>query len=182
MLRGKLHPLYPFYSLLTPIIDLRGDGDAAADGACNGTGPRVGCVRAFHRVANVLGNGQVVGNMDTADDEHAVLGFDFTGDPANEVVTFDRDPARCQRACKGAGESAARRRHDIIERRGVRLLPRHIDAVVLGDIAMNAEPHRLGLGGKVRVTEATTNTTNGDFGRVDDLGHDDASGMKAWYG
>jgi hypothetical protein len=124
---------------------------------------------AFHRLARLAGNLQLIPDMDAPDHQNAFLFLDLTGNVANEVFRLDRDPARCQRASKGAGESAAGRRHHIVQGRRMRVLLAHIDAVVLGDGSVNAERHWLRLRRDHCTAQRSANTLNRGPGRVNDI-------------
>jgi hypothetical protein len=79
--------------------------------------------------------------------EDAAVFFYFTTHFTDEALGRDFDLARCQRAGKGAGESAACRCDDVVDSRGVRRGLRRVHTVVLGDLAVDAKGHRLGFAG-----------------------------------
>jgi hypothetical protein len=66
------------------------------------------------------------------------------------VLRIDFDVTRFQRAGEGAGQSAARSRHHVVERRRVRWVLLGTDAVMLGDLGVNPERDRLLLGREIR--------------------------------
>lgn len=129
-------------------LHLGGDVDAAADGTGNGA---LLLVEAHHPVdglpVDVRIDLEAVGHVDAFDDEDAVLDLDLTDGFGTETTVSRRDAARLERATQRARESAARGRHDVVERRGVGLVVVHRDPVVLGDRAVDAERDPSVLGG-----------------------------------
>ena len=90
---------------------------------------------------------QAVVNGDPLDHEHAVT-VEYLADRLHLVpLRIDFDLTRLQRAGESAGQSAARRGDDIVERRGVRREPVRIDTVVLGHLGVHTESHGLALRG-----------------------------------
>jgi len=87
-----------------------------------------------------------------------VLVVDLTDCLYLQLILLDGDVARFQRAGKGAGQSAAGGGHDVVKSRGVRWILIRLDAIVHGHLGVNAEGHRLLLGGQVgqplRATQA----------------------------
>ena len=106
-------------------------------------------MHALDGVAHVFGRGEPHRHVNPPDHEHAVFGFDFARHVRAQLAAARVDLARLQRAAKGAEHSTGRRRHDVVERRGVGLGERRrIDFVVLRDRAMHAEDNRLRLTGQ----------------------------------
>jgi hypothetical protein len=68
---------------------------------------------------------------------HLVLGLYLPHGVGVEALPVEGNMARCQRAGKGAEQSAAGCRNQVVERRRVRLLVLGRDAVVLSDPAMH---------------------------------------------
>jgi hypothetical protein len=93
-------------------------------------------------------DGEDVAHMYALDHEHAVLDLDLAGRLTDQSSLACRDLTRFQRASEGAGQSAPRGGDDVVERRRALGLPRCLNAVVLGDRVVDAEPHRLRFGGK----------------------------------
>jgi hypothetical protein len=90
---------------------------------------------------------QPVVNGDPLDHEHAVA-VAYLADRLDLVpLRIDFDLTRLQRAGESAGQSAARRGDDVVERRGVRRELVRIDSVVLGHLGMHPESHGLALRG-----------------------------------
>ncbi len=129
-------------------------------------------VHALH-LAPLLGRDapESVAHGDPLDHEHTVaiedlaLGLDF------QVLLLDLDLARLQRTREGAGQSAARGGHDVVERRGLRGEVAGRDAVVVGDLRVHAEGDRLVCRRKVREALRTPETLDGHAGDVRGLGH-----------
>lgn len=59
-------------------------------------------------------------DSDPLDHKHVVLGLDLADSLDLEPLALDVDLTRFQRAGKRAGQSAAGRRHDVVERGRVR--------------------------------------------------------------
>lgn len=78
--------------------------------------------------------------MDPTDHEHAILLADLAPDMPAEQALPRIDPTRLQRASKGAGQSATRGGHDVIEGRGDFAV--RVGTVVLLDRAMDSELDR----------------------------------------
>ena len=74
---------------------------------------------------------------DPLDHQHLVLGLYLSHGVGVEALPVEGNLTRCQRAGKGAEQSAAGRRNQVVERRRVRLLVLGRDAVVLSDPAMH---------------------------------------------
>ena len=62
----------------------------------------VHAMHAVDRVAVLGGGGQVHRNVDAADDQDAVFGFDFSGNVGGEFAVICIDVSRFQRAAKSA--------------------------------------------------------------------------------
>jgi hypothetical protein len=84
---------------------------------------------------------------DAPDHEHLFLEHDLADRLDLIALRIDLDVTRFQRAGEGAGQSAASRGHHVVEGRRVRGILVGVDAVVLRDLGMNPERHRLVLGG-----------------------------------
>lgn len=81
------------------------------------------------------------GSLDSFYFEYFTFGFYLPNGVGVEVI--ERNVTRCQRAGKSAEQSAARSSDQVIEGAGMRLLRVRGDAVVLGDLAVHPEEHRL---------------------------------------
>jgi hypothetical protein len=106
-------------------------------------------VHAFGVRATVLRHRQPVAHRDALQHEHAVAVEHLAGRLDLETLGIDVDLTRLQRAGERAGQSPAGRRYHIVQRGRARgeLVGR--DAVVLGDLCVDAEGDRFGLGGQV---------------------------------
>ena len=87
--------------------------------------------------------------MDALDDEHPILDLDLADRLDLVALRIDFDLTRFQRAGEGAGQSAAGRGHDVVERGCVRRVRFRIDPIMLGDLRVDAEHHRLLLSRQV---------------------------------
>jgi len=77
--------------------------------------------------------------MNPPEYQHALIDFDFTARDRRQTITAGRNLARLQRAPEGPEQSTTRRRHDVVESRGVRVRHLSLDAVVAGDRPVRAE-------------------------------------------
>ena len=112
---------------------------------------RVHRVHPLHRIASIAGRDEPQDDVNPADDEDALLRFDFPDDIRRQLAAARVNLARLQRAAKRAEESTAGRRDDVVERRGVRFGERRrIDLVVFGDGAMHAEGDGSFFTGQIR--------------------------------
>ena len=82
-------------------------------------------------------------HLDPLDHQHLVLGLYLSHGVSVEALFIEGNLTHRQRAGKGAEQSAAGRRYQVVERRKVRLLVLGRDAVVLGDPAVRSEENRL---------------------------------------
>ena len=83
-------------------------------------------------------------NVNAADHKNAFFGFDFPTNARRQASLIRIDLARCQRAPEGSQQSAGSCRYDIVDGCSVRFADFvHIDAIMLGDITVDAERHRL---------------------------------------
>jgi hypothetical protein len=113
-------------------------------------------VRSLGGLPLVLGAvAQRVCDPDSFDDKDLVLEVDLSLGLRGQSPLARIDPARLQRATKGAGESTGGRGHDVIERRGVfRVLTRR-GAVVLAHGPMRAKDHRPVFGREERLANGS---------------------------
>ncbi len=85
-------------------LELRGDVDAAADALGDRAAARMERMRSLRRLALVLrAAGEVIANVDALDHEHLVLDDHDTLGVGGQLSLAGVDPARLQRASKGAG-------------------------------------------------------------------------------
>jgi hypothetical protein len=109
-------------------------------------------VNALDRLLELrrFGSDEAHGHVNTPDDEHAVLGFHFSGHVSREFAVAGIDLARFQRTSEGAKHSTSGGADDIVDGCGVRVFQfGGIDFVVLGNGTMNAVDDRLGFSGKM---------------------------------
>jgi hypothetical protein len=83
-----------------------------------------------------------VANVYPTQDQHSVGKLDLPARFGREPAPACVHPTRLQRAPQGAGESAGRGRHHVIEGRGVGWEVVAGDPVVLGDLGVNPEGDR----------------------------------------
>ena len=109
--------------------------------------------------------------VDALDDEHAVLFFDFACGFSGQPVDGSGDLTRLQRASKGAGQSAGRRRDDVVERCRMRRkrLGRHF--VMLRDSAVHAEDNGLRLRRYVSAAHGAFFALDAHFRSIDYVSH-----------
>jgi hypothetical protein len=132
----------------------------------------VEAVDALDLVARVIGDpAQPVGHVDALDDQGLVLEHNLADRLDVEVISPDLDVTRFQRAGKGARQSPTRGRDHIVKRGGTRRKVVGPDAVVLGDLGMDTEGHRLLFGGQVRQPLRTAQALDPDTRGIGDLGH-----------
>jgi hypothetical protein len=92
---------------------------------------------------------QPIMDMNSSDDEDAILRLHLSADFADEPTLARRNLARLQRAPEGSGQSATGGSHHIVDRRCMGLGDGQGDAVVLGDRPMRAECDRSRFGWQI---------------------------------
>jgi len=106
--------------------------------------------RALDRRAVGVGvDAQSVSDVDPLDHEHAVVELDLAFRLARQPSSARIDVTRLQRAPEGAGQSASGSGDDVVERRRPLRLAATRDAVMVCDLVMDPEPHRLVGAGKL---------------------------------
>ncbi len=87
-------------------------------------------MHSFYLLA-VFGQGpQVVGNVNTCDHENLACLLDLARNFSTQVVIFQFDPTRCQRASKSASQSPAGSGDYVVQRSSVRFNRRLVQSVV----------------------------------------------------
>jgi hypothetical protein len=148
------------------------DVDPAGEASGHRAEAWVEAVDALDLLAPVVGDAaQPVGHDDALDDQRRVLQNDLADRLDVEVIPVNIDVTRFQRAGKGARQSPARGRDDIVQRRRARGKLVGADAVVLGDLGVNAEGHGLHLGREVSQPLGPTQALDPDPRGIGDLGH-----------
>jgi hypothetical protein len=111
----------------------------------------VDSVNAFDGGALFFRRNETHRDVDTSDDQHSFLQFDFPSHLCGEFIVARIDLTRFQRASEGAHHSTGGSGNHVIDGRGVRFFNFvGRDFVVLGDRAVDAEDHWLRFAGKMR--------------------------------
>jgi hypothetical protein len=100
------------------------------------------------------------------------LQLDLTGRVGVETTVSGWDAARLQRAAQRPGQSTSRRRDDIIQRGGMRLILALLPPVVRGDLIVDTEYHRRVFGRHGSIPQRSGATFHLDLRPVDDIAHD----------
>lgn len=124
--------------------------DAALEAARDRAEARVEPVHAFDLLTPVLLDSEPVVNGYPPDHEHLVLEHHLADRLDLVALRIDLDVTRLQRAGEGASQSAASGRHDVVERGRMWGILVRADTVMLRDLGMDPERHRLVLSGQVR--------------------------------
>lgn len=112
-----------------------------------------------------------VAHVDPLDHEDSVLGLDLADRLGDESSLSCADLARLQRAPEGAGQSAGRSGHDVVERRRVLGFAAARNAVMIGDLVVDPERDRLALARYERTTQRAAHAFDPHPRAVTDLGH-----------
>jgi hypothetical protein len=122
-------------------------------------------------VVVLLGQRDPVRDGDAADHQHAVDVLDLADRFGLVAFRIDLDSTRLQRARVRARQSAAGGRHDVVERRRARWDGARGDAVVLGDLVVDAERDRLFLGREVGQALGSTLAGDANTRDIGGIGH-----------
>jgi hypothetical protein len=108
-------------------------------------------VDAFHGLRSRLGSLKEVVDVNSANYQNPLVGFDFLPDIGTQPTVACIYFARIQRAPEGSDHSITQGGHDIIKRCRMRLGQFcWIEPIMLGNGSMNAEDYWLRLPGQVR--------------------------------
>jgi hypothetical protein len=121
-------------------------------------------MHSLDRLPMLLIGLQLVCDMDATDHQDTIVLSDLSTYISAEVAFSSTDPARLQRASEGSGQSAAGRRHDIVERRSDFTVG--IGTIVLLDRSVNAELDRAIVGREIGASERACDPVDPDVGRV----------------
>lgn len=110
--------------------------------------------------ALVLSGAQSVMGVDAANHQDFSVQFALAGYLGTEFAVAGINAARFQRAPEGAGESTAGRRHHVIESSRVRGERLWGDLVVLRDLGVDSENHRLFFDRQVSETHGASLSIN----------------------
>ncbi len=91
-------------------------------------------MRAFRRLAFRWIDLECIAHLHATQHEHLIIFFDFAARFRDQPSVVCQNSARGQRATQRSGQSARRRRYEIIERRGVRLVHGRIRVIVFCDL------------------------------------------------
>ncbi len=147
--------------------DVDRTGEATRDRAETG-------VKAMHPLGlspALLRDGQPIVDPDPLDHKNAIFGLDLPDRFDLIALRINLDVTRFQRAGERAGQSPARRSNDIVKRRGMRRILARVHAIVLGDLRMNTERHRLLLSRKIREPLGAPEPLDSHPRHVAHLGH-----------
>jgi hypothetical protein len=114
---------------------------------------------------------QVKEDVDALDDEDAVFQLDLSPSVRREPTAARIDLARLQRATKGAQQSAACRRDDVVQSRGMGLGRLRRDAVVRRDRAVDAEAHGRLLDREIGEPLRSPHPLDANVRYIDDVAH-----------
>jgi hypothetical protein len=109
--------------------------------------------------------------VDPLDHEDTVFGLDLADRVGDESSLSRADLTRLQRASEGAGQSAGGGRDDVVKRRSVLGLAAARNAVVVGDLVVNAEGDRVALARYKRAAKRAAHALDPNPRVVTDLGH-----------
>lgn len=98
---------------------------------------------------------EAVTHVNAADDKHVFFCFDFASRFRDQPALSGRNVARLQRATKGASQSAGGGSDHVVEGGRMWIVDVCINAVMLGDLGMNAEESGILFPRKVSVTKRT---------------------------
>jgi hypothetical protein len=114
-------------------------------------------------------NCQVVPHMDAFHDQHVAILFEFSRRVSHEQSLTGGNLARLQRTSERAGQSACRRRNEIIEGSRVGGVNRRINPVMFRDFRMNAKEYRLVVCRQVRPAQRPFDALNPHIRSVDNM-------------
>ena len=133
-------------------------------------------VRALGGLALIPSELQMIANVNPLDQEHLVFRLlDLPPHLGKKPAVARRDLARLQRAPEGAGESAACRGHDVIERGRMGVMLCDVDPVMFGHRSVDPEQDRDRLDWKKRPPERPPNPLDADARSVYNVTHELAS-------
>lgn len=125
-------------------------------------------VDPLDNLALVFTGAQFVPGFDAANHQDFSIQLDFADDFGAELAVAGINAARFQRAPEGAGQSPAGCCDHIVQSRRMRRKRLRRDLVVLCDLGVNAENHRLFFSRKIRKTHGTALSLNSYPRAVDD--------------
>jgi hypothetical protein len=157
--------------LLGGEVQLARDLYTVLDGPSNRTAILVHFDHALYGLAILLLSGEMESLLDPLEHEHFIFRLYLSNRVSVEALPVKGNLTRCQRAGEGAEQSAARCCDQVIESARVRLLLVERDAIVLGDLAMNAEGDRLFLRRNVRQPNLALNRLELDSRDVGYVSH-----------
>lgn len=121
------------------------------------------------QIVMLVVHAQMVGDVDTLDDENLFVDLHFSDYLGDQIVFVQLDTARLQRASQGSGESPAGSCDNVVERRGSGSKVLGTDTVVLGDLGVDPEERGLVLGRKEGSSDRPTDPLDAYSRPVNDL-------------
>lgn len=110
-------------------------------------------------------------HVNPPNDEHPLFDLHFTVRHGDQPISTRRNPARLQRATKGAEQSPAGGGDDVIQSGGVRVRHLALKAVMTGDGAVCAKAHGLRFHRQPRQAKRALDPSDRNFGAIDDVAH-----------
>ena len=157
-------------------LHVRSDVNGPFDRPIDGTKLRVCLVDSLHSFAVRFLGLKPVADVDPLQDQHLAVFFDFSHRLGLKLAAARIDSTGLQRTAEGSGQSAGCRRHDVVDCRGMRLERRlEFDAVVLGDLTVDAEGDGFLLSRKARVADRAKLTADLNTGSIDHFTHSSSS-------
>lgn len=111
-------------------------------------------------------------HVDTADHQNVLLELDLAHSLADQASSRRTNLTRLQRASEGSGESARRCGNNVVERGCTRFGNGGGNFIVFRDCAVYSKNHRLGLCGKIRLSNRPFDSLDSHCGTIHHFTHD----------
>jgi len=112
---------------------------------------------------------EVVRDAYPLDDQNAVFLFHLSNHFGRELTSARRDPARLQRATKGAGESPPGGGDHVIQRR--RILLSNVGSVMAGNVPVNPKVDGTVMGGEPGMSVRALDPIDANVRSINDFAH-----------